>query len=205
MPPVLNPNVAQVDMLHSWDNQTVENSLYFFSTIAPDNSDLQELSDNLLLHWQTTMLPLMSSQVALIAVEATLLIPVPALVAVSPATLPNLGGDSNPATPNSTTIAISFRTGLSGRSYRGRNYWLGLTEPNVVNNSVSSTLLQDVADAYAGMIGANTIASNWTWGVYSRRVDNTNRETGLFTDITGVIITDDIVDSQRRRLPGRGR
>lgn len=205
MPDVYNDNVAKADVIHSWDGQLVENTLYFFSTVPITQANIQALADGLRSYWQTVMLPLMSSQVGFLVVETTHMTPVPALTGASAATVPNAGGDSNPASPNSTTLAVSFRTGVSGRSYRGRNYWIGLTEPNVVNSTVSTTLAAAVAAAYAGMIGLNSVADDWRWGVYSRRLNNADRETGMFNDVTSVVIVDHVVDSQRRRLPGRGR
>lgn len=202
---VYNDNVAQVDVLQRWDGQEVENTLYFFSTVPITPLSLDDLAINMRDRWQTEMLPLQSSQVAFFAVSVTHLTPVPAMFAISPALTPNIGGDSNPASPNNVTLAISFQTGLSGRSYRGRNYWIGLTEPNVFNSTVASGLRASIVAAYATMIGVDSVATNWTWCIYSRYVNNVPRETGLAQDVTSVAILDDVVDSQRRRLPGRGR
>lgn len=205
MASVYNDNVAQADVVHIWDGQTVENVLYFFYTNPINEAGLLNLATGLRDYWQTNMLPLMSSLVAFQYVEVTHLTPSPAYTATVPANSPNVGGDSNPASPNNVSITVSFRTGVTGRSYRGRNYWLGLTEPNVINSSVNPAHAALIVDAYAGMTGPDTIATDWRWGVYSRYVNGVPRETGQFTDITTVLITDYVVDSQRRRLPGRGR
>lgn len=205
MATVYNPNVARVDLLHLWDSQEVENTLYFFSTTEPNQAALQDLADGVRLYWQTNMLPLMSSEVAFLLAEVTKLEPVPAEFASAPAALPNIGGNGGAALPNSVSIAVSFRTGLTGRSYRGRNYWLGLTETTVQDNEITSAHAAAIVAAYAGMMGSNVVTDFWTWGVYSQRTNNAPRETGLFQDITSVAIVDYTIDSQRRRLPGRGR
>lgn len=204
MPDVYNPNVAKVDVIHMWDGQRVENTLYFYATTEPVYADLLSLATAVRDYWQANMLPLMSSQVAFMEVEVTKMEPVPAEYANVAALSPNIGADNNPALPNSVTLAVSFRTGLTGRSYRGRNYWLGLTEPNVTNNEVSPGLAVNIVAAYSGMSGAASIAPGWTWSVYSRIVNGVPRETGLSQDVTSVSIVDYTIDSQRRRLPGRG-
>lgn len=205
MPFVGNDNVAQVNVSMLWDSQGVENTLYFFSTTPITEARLYSLAAGVGLLWQTNMMPLMSSQVILNEVNAIQLVPVPAPTAAwSPSTL-IVGGDNGAAMPNNVTTTITFRTGLSGRSYRGRNYWIGITEPNVVNNTVNNGLILNILAAYALMIGPGEVDSDWTWSVYSRYVNNAPRETGLSQDVTSVGSFDNTVDSQRRRLPGRGR
>lgn len=205
MPFVGNDNVAQCNVVHIQDLQVLENTLYFFSTTPIDDAKLYALASGLGDIWENVFMPLKSSQVYLSEVNAIQLVPVPAPTAAWSPSTPVFGGNSNPASPNNVTHATTFRTGLSGRSYRGRNYWIGLTEPDVTNNQVSSTLIVSILAAYQNLIGANAVGTDWTWGVYSRYVNNTPRETGLFQDITSVATFDGIVDSQRRRLPGRGR
>lgn len=41
--------------------------------------------------------------------------------------------------------------------------------------------------------------------VASRRLNNAPRLIGVATEVIDVVLADDTVDSQRRRLPGRGR
>jgi len=205
MADVWNPNVARVDLIHQWDDQKVENTLYFFSTVEPGEIDLQDLADGIRTYWQTNMMPLMSAQVSLFAVEVTKMEPTPAQTALAVPTIPNNGSLTAPALPNSVSLAVSFRTGLTGRSYRGRNFWLGLTEDDVVNNVVDGDLRTDIVAAYGGMIGDGAVVLGWTWVVYSRFVDGVPRETGMSTDVTAVVIIDGVVAAQRRRLPGRGR
>jgi hypothetical protein len=205
MPFVGNDNVAEVNVVHYWDGQKVENLLYFFATVVPGDQDLLDLATGVGTYWQTNMLPIMSNQVSMFLVEAVHLTPPPAFTGTWAPSGTITGGDSNAALPNNVTLSVSFRTGLTGRSYRGRNYWLGLTEPEVTNNVVSPSRTAAITAAYAGMMGNDAVVGGWHWGVYSRRHLNADRETGLFTAVTSIVIVDAQVDSQRRRLPGRGR
>jgi len=200
-----NENVAEATVVHVQDNQLLVNTLYFFSTVPITEANLYALASGLGDIWENTFMPLKSSTVFLSEVNVIQLVPVPAPTAAwSPLTVVQ-GGDTNAASPNNVSLAISFRTGLSGRSYRGRNYWIGFTEPNVTNNQIDGTLVNSILAAYTLLIGVDAVASDWTWSVYSRYVNGVERETGTSTDVTSVGTTDSIVDSQRRRLPGRGR
>jgi len=112
--------------------------------------------------------------------------------------------------PNNVAVTVSFRTGLSGRFARGRNYVSGLSEDAVVLNTVDSAVLADIQAGYEAL---QDVASDntSTWVVVSRfsGVDGDGvpipRVEGVTTPITAVIIVDSIIDSQRRRLPGRGQ
>lgn len=114
------------------------------------------------------------------------------------------GGAIVASDPNNVTLAVSFRSGVTGRSFRGRNYVPGLPGSAISNNRVSATLANNIAGAYEILMGTDAVATGFTWGVISRRTNNAPRVAGIVTPITQVVIVDTVVDSQRRRLPGRG-
>lgn len=112
--------------------------------------------------------------------------------------------------PGNVTMSVSFRTALRGRSFRGRNYVAGLTEDQVAGNIFISTLSASWKAAYEA-IAAAIASTGWTWVVVSRfsGVDAVTKEpipraAGVTTPVLSVIVVDDFVDSQRRRLAGRG-
>lgn len=114
------------------------------------------------------------------------------------------GGAIVASDPNNVTLAISFRSGMTGRSFRGRNFIPGLPGSSISNNRVSATLANALAGAYEILMGEDSVATGFTWGVISRRTGGAQRPSGIVTPITQVVVVDTIVDSQRRRLPGRG-
>lgn len=117
-----------------------------------------------------------------------------------------VGGIAGEAAPNNCTIAVSFRTALSGRNYRGRNYVPVLTNSQVTGNLVDSGWALTIAGVYQELLFPSTVLPDgWIWVVVSRFIDNLPRLTGVFTEIQSVVFTDLVVDSQRRRLPGRGK
>lgn len=108
-----------------------------------------------------------------------------------------LTGDS---LPSEVTIAISLRTGRTGRSYRGRLYHVGLGEDNVVGDLISDGYRTNLIAAYASLI-ADPQVHDFYWGVASFYTNGAARPSGVLTPYTQVTIVDRIVDSQRKRKP----
>lgn len=105
------------------------------------------------------------------------------------------GGGSSPL-PADATAAISWRTGLAGRKYRGRFYDFSL--PNATVNTNDTLISGTIAGLTA--VGQYLLTHLLTAGfkaVVFHRSDNTA------TDIVSVIV-DQLVDSMRNRLAGRG-
>lgn len=101
------------------------------------------------------------------------------------------------------TIAVTKRTGLVGRSRRGRVYHYGvpttwtaqnyLVAPGTTNIPACwNQLLVDMA----AVVGGLAVLSRWEDGVL--------RTEGLLTPITTFGLSDNVLDSMRTRLPGRG-
>lgn len=102
--------------------------------------------------------------------------------------------------PSEVSIAISLRTGLSGRSYRGRVFHVGVGEDNSAGDYISSAYRTGLINAYAALISMAN-AFDFQWSVCSMYTNGAPRAAGLLTAITQVTIVDTILDSQRRRKP----
>lgn len=113
------------------------------------------------------------------------------------------GTDTGQHLPNNVTVAIKAVTGFRGRSFRGRTYWIGLTATYLEANGsfINATEAGRLIDA---MNALRTAAwpNSAQLVVFSRRHDNAWRTTGVATPIERYVLTDEVVDSQRRRLPG---
>jgi len=122
--------------------------------------------------------------------------------------LGNDGAITGEAAPNNCSMCVSFRTGAAGRSNRGRNYIPVLTNSQVSGNMIDSAWAADVVAAYAMLTfpaSVDVLPGGWIWVVLSRFSGGVERTVGQFTEINNVLVSDLVVDSQRRRLPGRGR
>lgn len=110
---------------------------------------------------------------------------------------------TSPSLPAQNTIAISLRTGLAGRSRRGRLYHIGIGETNAIGSRVSVAYATNLAAAYTALI-ATTAAVDWRWVVASYVSDGAPRTTALLTPITNCILVDTIIDSMDTRKPRAG-
>lgn len=113
------------------------------------------------------------------------------------------GGASGATAPGGVTFALTFRTGHVGRAFRGRNYIPGIPEPAIDGNEVLTTFAEALANSDIALAAAVT-AAGFTWTVVSRNLNNAPRPTPVALPITGVGYSDLSLDSQRRRLNGRG-
>lgn len=111
------------------------------------------------------------------------------------------GAITGAAPANNVTLAVSFRTGFGGRSYRGRAYHVGLAESDIADSYIDTTVKESIREGYEALIAMADNVS-WIWGVYSKWLNGTPREVGVLTPINSVIIVDNILDSMRTRLPG---
>jgi hypothetical protein len=118
-------------------------------------------------------------------------------------TMSQVGTVVSPMMPANVTFCVKGLTGLAGRSFRSRLYWIGLAETQVLGDYVVA------ADATAIVAAMNTLRTTLnTQGmspvVVSRQSNGVPRTTGVATNITNYAKTDDRVDTQRRRLIGEG-
>lgn len=104
------------------------------------------------------------------------------------------------ALPSEVTIAISLRTGKTGRSFRGRLYHVGMGEDNADGDLISEGYRSNLIAAYASLV-ADPQVNDFYWGVVSFVSDGVPRTSGILTPYSQVTIVDRIVDSQRKRKP----
>lgn len=195
MPPD-NPLVARVAMLFRRDSRTFVNVFHVLSPIPWDISAMTALAALFADWWNDDYRVYSASQVSLTQIQVRKLDPDNPLaydLNVSPPN-PGLGG-TTPDT-GATTQTMSWRTGLAGRKFRGRNYAVGLMEIDVANDdSVVSPRTASLAAA-AGSLLSRLIISGVQLAIF-HKVDNT--ATAVLTTVV-----ENLVDSQRKRLANRG-
>lgn len=114
-------------------------------------------------------------------------------------------GSATPSAPNNVTMVMSLHTALRGRSFRGRIYHVGIAQSNLSGNTIIEAYRASLIAGYTPLVvltgGVGT--PDFVLGVLSTFHLGAPRAEGLFTPVT-TISCDGVVDSQRRRLPGRG-
>lgn len=110
------------------------------------------------------------------------------------------GTDANNPLPALAAACISFRTGFTGRSARGRNYIAGLSVANLATNenTIVSTTLTALQNAYE-QLNSYVTAANWSHVVVSRFTLGSARPSGVYLPVTAYLFTDNLWDTQRRR------
>lgn len=195
-------NTCQCELIFLLDGQFVENTLYFERAGAWTVEDAMAYAETIYDWWVAELSPNTSSAVTLQRVRMTDLSAADALSVEYVPVTPANGGNASPALPNNVTMTTTFATAGRGRSSRGRNYYVQLTEADVAANVVLAARVASAQGAYAAlMIIADGDPVDWV--VVSRYHNNAPRVTGETYHITSTR-TNNIVDSQRRRLPGRG-
>lgn len=113
-------------------------------------------------------------------------------------TQPQPGTVAGDGLPNNAASVISWKSGARGRSFNGRTYMGGLGEGQVTLDTASSTLLTNL-QTLANLIATftNITGTPMTFVVASVKLLQ------LVPILKDVI--DNIIDSQRRRLTGRGQ
>lgn len=212
MPFIPVPSVAQVNVNQRLHGERVQNTLYGvnFGGITPENLEL--LAGEIITWVAESLYPALSQDISLAEVQCRDLSVADGAIFVGVPTVSVEGGQVSPALPGNAAACVSFRTGLAGRSRRGRNYVAGLPEFRVSGNIISDPFVTDLQNAYNVLLAPTGpfVASGFAWVVVSRYsgVDPVTGEPiprafGQPTVINAVQV-DNLVDSQRRRLAGRG-
>lgn len=211
MPFVPVANTAEVEIRMTANGQKVENTLWFEFATPPAVSDLLALVNAIESWWLSDYAPRVSVGVQLREIAATSMDSATGPQVTQAPVSPSFGGNTANIVPGNVTITVSFRTGSRGRSFRGRNYIVGLTEDQIAGNQVVAGVTAPWAAAYNNLIAAVAVA-NATWVIASRfsGVNPTTKQpipraAGITSPVLSAVIVDDNIDSQRRRLTGRGQ
>jgi hypothetical protein len=199
------PNVCQTNVRARLDSQRIENVFYWLVPGGLTESTVANLTNDVLESWSTHMLPQLQTNYVLAEVYGVDLSSADgaAYTAVPVSTSPGtLGGAP---LPNNVSICMSHRTAKRGRSYRGRTYLPGGSQSTASGaNHFSDSYATSLLAAFAVFRSDVEADIGCQLGVVSRVANKVPRTTGHFEFINSTLFTDTVLDSQRRRLPGRG-
>jgi hypothetical protein len=188
------------------NGEQVENTLYFADFEGSGVTDeLLLLASDIMTWWQNGVMLQLTDGYALREVYAVDMSSNTAPTATAVPSTPSVGGQTEDSLPNNVSLCVSFRTGGRGRSSRGRNYISGLPDNAVTTNNFSSVVSDAIKAEYEKLLDDTLLRGTWTWVVYSRYERGIPRTEAYTPAIDAVVLTDTVVDSQRRRLPKRGR
>lgn len=210
-------NTAQVKIWQRLHGQTVINQIYVSNTTAWGAADLTALCELVIAWWNASLADELHSDMSLQKVSARDMTTEEA-AGVELAAPPLSGGNLNSGggLPGNVALAIKFITGLTGPNRRGRLFLAGMSEEsqngNTITDAVRDQIVADFGELRALLVGAgyeHVVASFYngthlvTYPSGEVKKRPTARATALLTPIE-TYTADTNLDSQRRRLAGRG-
>ena len=103
--------------------------------------------------------------------------------------------------PNSVTLSLKKGSGLTGRSARGRWYFVGIPEIDLATNE-NFFIAVEVTNKKSALNNLRAAVAGTAWNpvIVSRFKDGALRPEGVLFDWLAVTAVNDAVDTQRRRL-----
>lgn len=201
---VVFDDTALVEIVTASPNATMVNTLYVKKADAWNLVDLEEVATLVWDWWDASIAPMVSDAVDLVKVRARDMSAPNSWVYEYTDSTPVNGNVSAGILPGNATMTVKFGTGLAGRSKRGRNYVIGLTEDQVSGDNVAGATVSAYIAAYEGL--QTLLVAEGMAHVVASRANCTDPETPCSGNTYTVInySSDGVVDSQRRRLAGRG-
>lgn len=204
MPFIPVADVVLLELRQSLFGQRIENTLYFRMLGGFGVAEMTDLCNDMLIWWTTNLSVQLSSDITIREMVCTDQSSGIGTSITQPAPTPNpAGAVGSPSLPGNSALCVSIRTLNRGRSFRGRNYVAGLPESKVVGNTVDTAAWGAIQAAYIDIPNA-IVSSPWEWVVVSRFTAGAPRVAGVATNVLTAVVVDPFVDSQRRRLTGRG-
>jgi len=193
------PDTIQVEVRGELQGVNVENTFYYLSPGTIDQALLDAVADAALAYVEGDM-SLFNNNFTLREVYARDLSDSTFLSALAPSLTSPTGAYTDP-NPNQVTFALKRTSGFSGRSARGRIFWMGIAEghtsgTNIMDVGAANDMVDwlknlDIAVALEGV--TPVIVSRYNAGV--------PRTTGVTYPLADWSWSDLRVDTQKGRLP----
>lgn len=196
---------VQIQLFGREDGQTTINDLYFYHGPSdPTVTEVAALLDAICEWYAGSIASYASDTWSFVLGKARLLTSAAGFVLAN-ALHGAGGGVGGGVAPNNVSFAVSFRTAVGGRGGRGRNYVPGIPNQALSGNIITSDFITNYINAYSALLPAGaTVPDPWAWVIVHRFENGVPLAAGLPIVVEAVVATDNVVDSQRRRLPGRG-
>jgi hypothetical protein len=196
-------NVVQAEMLYVYHSEKCENVLHYQRPGGWSASQMAELGAFLVGWFDLVYDALVVDNLNLRSIRMTDLTTQTSPSIEYTTGLPLTGVKLNDPMPNNVSLVFTKLTESRGRSYRGRYYHMGFGEDQIVSNTVDAAVVTSLTNALIGLMTPTIAGVQAPLVVVSRFTNNAPRSSAVVTPVTGWR-TDGNVDSQRRRLPGRG-
>jgi len=106
--------------------------------------------------------------------------------------------------PNNVSLVATLRTGFTGRSARGRFYAMPMSSSSLASQNTLDGAIGSGLESFLEACVVAGASTGWEMIVLSRYTLGAKRSVAIGTPVTDIEIRNLLVDSQRRRLAGRG-
>lgn len=198
------PNTAEIDVMYQQNVETVQNTFYARFGGAYSQANLDALAAAIDATVAAQWLPLQTLDCSFLNVEVKGLNAENDFVAATPL-LSRPGLDVGEGLPNNVTVAVKKSSAFTGRSARGRTYWIGAPANKLdgIENFFGPLYMTSVGLAVDFVRAAINGAFNWQAVLVSRFTGGAKRPEGVTFDWLTSGAVNNAVDSQRGRLSGQ--
>lgn len=205
--------VAEFAVIQQLVNHNVINVYHFLKPTAWDQVSMQQAATVLISAYNDHFANQQSTDLQYIIVKGRDLTSQNGIVSDTNFPPSSGGNDTATAAPSYVSFSVGHKTGLAGRSFRGRTAYGGIPAAQCYNGVVSDVYKEAWLSATQALDGLAN-AAGFTWGVVSRYSGYTvdpetgkktpiPREQGIFTDIIDHSV-DNRTDIQSSRKLGVG-
>jgi hypothetical protein len=196
--------VVKIQLIYTYNGQSIENVFNVISGGSLLLADLDRIEGVFASWWTATGRAQVPNNISLVKIVADALGGSAGLHKEYTSGFTGAGLLGATQLPGSCTTSVKLATGTRGRSFRGRIYWPGLIGADL-NNGLLTTTRRDAIQAAVNTLRTSLTAdgSNDQLAVVSYCVGGVWRGAGVATPVTSAS-AHLLVDSQRRRLIGRG-
>jgi len=194
------PNCAEAVINATISGTALANVLNFYKSSGYDQDDIDALAEAVDDAVGSDYLAILASAVSY---NSTLVRGLENTVDLQASVTTNAGAGavSGATMPNNVSLVATLRTGLTGRSARGRFYTMVMSSASLASqNTLSSTIGTGLSD-FLLQVQINALAAGWQLCVLSRYNNLSKRATAIAFAVTDIEVRNLLVDSQRRRLP----
>lgn len=197
MPTPIIANATRVTVSGLCLGQVVENVWGVQTGAPPTVGELSNINDIFHTAYGSLLLP-MSAAMSIGEITSRYLGDATGPEVTLSITPPMLGLVEVDPNPNNVALCVSLRSALAGRRFRGRKYFSGIPKPDATGNTISTAFCDAIVDVINTWIIGELNSNGTPLSIISL--------TGLtLVPVLTALCVDNFVDSQRRRLTGRGR
>jgi hypothetical protein len=167
----------------------------------PNVTDLQTVADQAASWWTNSLKQYVPAETTLRQTRATDMTVSGGPVRLNAINSP--GTQSGDPVTNNAALVVSGRTEKRGRSYRGRSYISGLDKGSLTDAANFSSVYAAHFPTVFAVLQATLDTYGFDVGVISKQHDGVPTNPAEFNEVVAYS-ADTKVDSQRRRLSGRG-